>query len=93
MNKKYYELDEYEQEIAEAYEKGKLKPLKGSAQVKIMNELRQAARATLERIKSVNLRISERDLILAKRIAHEEGLPYQTLISSVVHKYVNKQAA
>lgn len=87
MNKKYYELDKEEREIATAYESGKLKPLKGAARTKLMNELRQAARASLERNKSVNLRLTERDLILIKRKATEEGLPYQTLISSIVHKY------
>jgi predicted DNA binding CopG/RHH family protein len=91
MDRKYYELDKEEQVLARAYEGGKLKPLKGQARTKIMNELRQAARATLERNKIVNLRLSERDLILIKRKAAEEGLPYQTLISSVIHKFATKK--
>jgi predicted DNA binding CopG/RHH family protein len=52
---------------------------------------KQAARATLKKDKRVNIRISERDLSSIQKIALEEGIPYQTLISSVHHKFVNKK--
>ena len=54
-------------------------------------QLKQAARNTLKKDKRVNIRISERDLSSIQKIALEEGIPYQTLISSVLHKYVNKK--
>jgi predicted DNA binding CopG/RHH family protein len=48
-----------------------------------------AARTTLRKDKRVNIRMTERDLLRFQRKAVEEGLPYQTLISSVLHKYIN----
>lgn len=47
------------------------------------------ARATLRKDKRVNIRMTERDMIRLQKKAIEEGLPYQTLISSVLHKYIN----
>ena len=50
---------------------------------------RSAAHATLQKNKRVNIRMSERDLSRFRKVALREGLPYQTLISSVLHKYIN----
>lgn len=50
---------------------------------------REAARATLRKDKRVNIRMTERDLVRLQKTAEEEGLPYQTLISSILHKYIN----
>ena len=50
---------------------------------------RQAARSTFNKIKRVNLRVTERDFNLAHARAREEGIPYQTLLSSVIHKYLS----
>ena len=44
---------------------------------------------TMRKDKRVNIRISERDLESIQRKALEEGIPYQTLISSLLHKYIN----
>ena len=49
----------------------------------------EAARATLRKDKRVNVRMTERDLLHLQKKALDEGLPYQTLISSVLHKYIN----
>jgi len=46
------------------------------------------AQATLKKDRRVNIRISEADLEGLQRKAVEEGLPYQTLLSSLIHKYV-----
>ena len=48
-----------------------------------------AARATLRKDKRVNIRMAERDLIRFQKTAAHEGLPYQTLISSILHKYIS----
>jgi predicted DNA binding CopG/RHH family protein len=48
-----------------------------------------AARNTLKKEKRINLRLTEKDYQQVKIKAIEEGLPYQTLISSIVHKYLN----
>jgi len=50
---------------------------------------RDYAKSTLQKNKRINIRISEKDLTHIQRKAIEEGLPYQTLISSVIHKYVS----
>ena len=46
------------------------------------------ARNTLKKDKRVNLRMSTKDLEAIKTFAVEEGLPYQTLMSSVLHKFI-----
>ena len=50
---------------------------------------RETARATLREDKRVNIRMSERDLVRLQKTAAQEGLPYQTLISRVLHEYIN----
>lgn len=52
-----------------------------------LDRYRQIARETMKKDKRVNIRISERDLLGIQRIALEEGIPYQTLMSSVLHKF------
>ncbi|MCF8240611.1 MAG: hypothetical protein K9J16_04430 [Melioribacteraceae bacterium] len=52
-------------------------------------ELSAYARNALRKDKRVNIRISERDLLEIQRRAYEDGLPYQTLIASILHKFVN----
>ena len=49
------------------------------------------ARATFRKDKRVNIRISEKDLAKIQKRALQEGLPYQTLISSILHKFVTGQ--
>jgi predicted DNA binding CopG/RHH family protein len=51
--------------------------------------LRSAAAATFRKDRRVNIRISGKDLDALQKRALEEGLPYQTLIASVLHKYVS----
>ena len=48
-----------------------------------------AARATLKKDKRINLRLTEKDYYQIQIKAIEEGVPYQTLIASLVHKYLN----
>ena len=78
-------LDPYELEVLQAYEAGKLKPSAGKAE---LQRLRAAARATAIKDKRVNIRLSSVDLLDIQAKALEEGMPYQTLIASVLHKYV-----
>ena len=82
MNK----LDEKEKELLDSFEKGEWKSRSNLSDRK--EELKNYARATIKKDKRVNIRISERDLKELQRIALREGLPYQTLISSILHKYV-----
>ena len=80
-------LDRYEQGIVRAYEKGTLvsaRPTKAQ-----LRALRDAARTTFIKNRRVNIRLSAADLMDIQARAHEEGIPYQTLIASVLHKYVS----
>jgi predicted DNA binding CopG/RHH family protein len=54
-------------------------------------QYREYAQASFRKDKRVNIRISERDLAKLQRRALREGLPYQTLISSILHKFVTGQ--
>ena len=76
-------LDEEETEILDAYESGALK-FTGVSK-KFVN----AAKATLKKNKNINIRITENDLSSIKMKAAREGLPYQTLIGSLLHKYAS----
>ena len=58
-----------------------------------MNHYQNTAKSMFRKDRRINIRISERDLLKLQQRAFEEGLPYQTLISSVLHKYVNGRLA
>ena len=79
-------LDREEMEILEQYERGEFKSVPNMEQA--IELAREAARNTLKKTKRVNLRVTERDFDLAHARAREEGIPYQTLLSSVIHKYL-----
>jgi predicted DNA binding CopG/RHH family protein len=80
-------LNEEEREILESYERGEWKPVKNQkAEIK---KLREYARNTLQKDKRINIRMSSKDLDQVQVIAAQEGIPYQTLISSIIHKYVS----
>ena len=74
-----------EKGILESYEKDEWVSVSKSADIA---KYKAAAKATFKKDKRVNIRISELDLELLQERALIEGLPYQTLMSSVLHKYV-----
>ena len=76
-----------EQEILASFERGEWKPVR--SQKGEIARLRAAAAATLLKNKRVNIRISSRDLEGLQARAAEEGVPYQTLMASVLHKFVS----
>lgn len=78
---------EYEADILRAFEKGEWKPV--NSLKKEMERYREAAAETLLKNKRVNIRISAIDLEGLQAKAAAEGLPYQTLMASVLHKYVS----
>jgi len=51
--------------------------------------IEQLAAQTFKKDKRINIRISNRDLVAIQRRALEEGMPYQTLVASILHKYVS----
>ena len=80
------ELDREEKEILEAYEAGTLKRSKGGAQIRKRHKA--YAEATFRKDARINIRLSSKDLRGLQKRALAEGIPYQTLIASVLHKYV-----
>lgn len=78
-------IDAYELEVLTAFEKGQLKSVATKAE---LTKFKAAARATAIKDRRVNIRLSSGDLSDIQVKALEEGVPYQTLIASVLHKYV-----
>ena len=83
-------LDAYEREILSTFEAGKLKSVATKAE---LARFKAAARATAIKDRRVNIRLSSIDLGDIQVRALEEGIPYQTLIASVLHKYVTGRLA
>jgi predicted DNA binding CopG/RHH family protein len=79
-------LDRYEKQVQSAFEAGKLTSTVTSEAA--LRRYREYARATLSKNKRVNIRLSTPDLSEIQARAAEEGIPYQTLIASVLHKFV-----
>jgi predicted DNA binding CopG/RHH family protein len=87
MNKDKLKFDEEELKILRDFEQGEFKSIKNFKSEK--RQLEEAAGNTLIRDKRINIRISSRDLTrIQKKKAAKEGIPYQTLISSTLHKYI-----
>lgn len=83
-------LDAYETEILESFEKGKLTSVASKA---LLESFKAAARATGTKDQWVNIQLSSGDLANIQVKALEAGIPYQTLIASVLHKYVTGRLA
>jgi len=81
------EMTSDEREILDAFGRDELRPAANAAQER--EDARQAARNTFNKNRRVNLRVTERDFNLAHSRAREEGIPYQTFLSSVIHKYLS----
>lgn len=79
-------VDDFEKEILDAYESGELKSVNTAEE---RARLREAARATGTKDRRVNIRLSSADLSDLQARALQEGVPYQTLIASVLHKYTS----
>ena len=84
-------LDDEERDLITAYERGEFRPVKDQQTAK--QTALQAASRYLRKDARVNIRLSTADLQILKRRAAEEGLPYQSLIASVLHKYVSGSAS
>ena len=79
-------IDEEERELVESLERDEWRPV--ADRDAAIEEARAYAAATLKKDRRMNVRISERDLKGLKIRAAEEGIPYQTLVTMVLHKYV-----
>ena len=80
-----------EKELIDSVERGEWKPVRNNG-----NDLlrfREAARETLRKDARINIRLTKRDFFSLKKRAVKEGMPYQTLVASVIHKYLTGQIA
>jgi predicted DNA binding CopG/RHH family protein len=80
-------LDHDEKEILDSFERGEWRSVKGAKREKTRYAL--YARATFRKDRRLNIRISSKDLEAIQKRALEEGLPYQTLIASLLHKFAS----
>ena len=80
----YYDLDAEELELLKTFEEGSLIPTSKTVHAKY----KAYTKSHLAKTKNVNIRLSERDVLGLKVKALEEGIPYQTLMTSVLHKFV-----
>jgi len=76
-------LNDEELDIRKAYNSGKIQ------EAPVPQSMIAAAKETLKKNKNINIRISENDLESIKLLAAREGMPYQTLIGSLIHKYAS----
>lgn len=81
-------IDDYESEVLRAFEADELPSVATKSE---LERLRESARATALKDRRVNIRLSSADLSDVKERALQQGVPYQTLIASVVHRYVTGQ--
>ena len=78
-------LDPEEQELLESFDRAEWRSVKGGEAE--LERYRPYARATFKKDRRVNIRISRKDLEALQKRALEEGIPYQTFIASILHKY------
>jgi predicted DNA binding CopG/RHH family protein len=79
-------IDKDEKELIQSIENDEWIPVKNPTEFKKM--FKNAARTTLIKDQRMNIRIAKRDIQSLKAKALEEGMPYQTLVSSILHKYI-----
>ncbi len=87
MSKKHIDIDQHEKDILNDLEKGEFVSVDNVSEE--MHKAKQAASNFMKRNNRINIRISGADLNMIRRIAVQEGLPYQTLLASLIHKFVS----
>ena len=92
INKEAFKpIDQEEKDLMESIERDEWQPVKNFELER--KKAIEAARNTLKKDKRINLRLSQKDYHQIQIKAIEEGVPYQTLISSIVHKFLNGSLA
>ncbi|OIP43467.1 antitoxin [Candidatus Desantisbacteria bacterium CG2_30_40_21] len=80
-------LDPEEKELLDSFDQGEWQSV-SNAKAKFQH-YREYAKATFKKDKRVNIGIPQKDLLVIQKKALEEGIPYQTLISSILYKYIS----
>jgi predicted DNA binding CopG/RHH family protein len=84
------QMDEYELELLEAVDHASEFERVENFEDELM-EAKMAAKNFLNKTKNVNIRIPEFDMLLLKRKSAELNIPYQTILSSLIHQYVTEK--
>ena len=84
---KYFNLNDEEKQILEDFDNDELVSVTETDK----KQYQEYAKATLNKTKNINIRLSEKDIYKLKAKAIEAGIPYQTLVSSIIHRFTNKQ--
>ena len=82
---KYFDLDDEEKQILADFEENKFKSIPNLAREK--RRFQSYLRQTLGKTKNINIRLSSKVLLKLKAKAAAEGLPYQTLLASILHRF------
>lgn len=85
----YFDLTNEEKELLEEFERGEWKEVKNAVAEKKRYEV--YAKNTLNKLKNINIRITLKDLQKLKAHAVERGLPYQSIVSALLHQYANRK--
>ena len=85
-DKQFLPLDEEEKDLIKSIENDEWTESRDASKQKKL--AKEYAEATIRKDKRMNIRISERDLRHLKKRALEEGIPYQTMVSMILHKYL-----
>ena len=83
-------LDEYELDLLEAVENATEFERVENFEDELM-EAKMAAKSFLKKTKNINIRIPEFDMLMLKRKSAELNIPYQTILSSLIHQYVTEK--
>ena len=86
MVEKKYILNSEEQEILDSFNRGEW-----GSKNESLDKYKDAAKQTFKKDRRINFRVSEKDFRNIQIKARKEGIPYQTLVSSIVHKYLSGQ--
>lgn len=79
-------MDKEEKQLSEAYDAGVMKLENPS--IELLDMLARAGENTFKKDRRINIRLSSHDLVGIQRKAVQKGIPYQALISSLIHQYV-----
>ncbi len=83
-------MDEYELDLLEAVENTSEFERVENFEDELM-DAKIAAKHFLNKTKNVNIRIPEFDMLMLKRKSAELNIPYQTILSSLIHQYVTEK--
>ena len=81
------DLTRDERELLESVESGEWRSVKNRGRE--VGRYRKVAEATFKKDRRINIRLSSKDLAALQKRALQEGIPYQTLVASILHKYVS----